>query len=63
MLSLSLETEEHIFVINSPLAELGVGTSIETLWYSGGISFIERVFMVDLKQPKALRHGNARVLT
>jgi hypothetical protein len=63
MLSLSLETEEHIFVINYPLAELGVGTAIETLWYSEGISFIEGVFMVDSKQPKALRHGNARVLT
>jgi hypothetical protein len=37
MLSLSLETEEHIFIINYPLAELGVGTAIETLWYSGGI--------------------------
>jgi len=26
-------------------------------------SFTNGVFMVDSKQPKALRHGNARVLT
>ena len=66
-LSLTLEIDEYIFVIQYPLAELGVGTSIETLWYTGGIYFPFmyewRILMVDSKPPKALRHGNARVLT